>query len=141
METSVHDEPAVSLPAPVEAAIVAHAHDAAPAECCGLLLGTAAAIVEARRARNVASDATRRYAIDPIEHLAVIRDARRRRLDVVGAYHSHPRSPARPSATDAEEAFSHFLFVIVGLESGTADVRGWRWYEGNFEPVPFVRVK
>jgi proteasome lid subunit RPN8/RPN11 len=134
-------EEAVQLPADVEAAIVAHARAAVPAECCGFLLGTAETIVEARRATNVAVDAQRRYAIDPLEHLAVIRDARRRQLEVVGAYHSHPRSPARPSPTDAAQAFSHFLFVIVGLDGGAADVRGWRWREGNFAPVPFVRVK
>ena len=136
----MNEERGVRLPAAVEAAMVAHACDAVPAECCGLLLGTADTILEARRARNVATEANRRYEIDPIEHLAVIRDARSRSLEVVGAYHSHPRSPARPSATDADQAFSHFLFVIVGLETGTADVRGWQWREGNFAPVPLVRV-
>ena len=137
----VNDEPAVMLPAGVEATILAHAREAAPAECCGLLLGTAEAIVEARRARNVADDADRCYEIDPVEHLAVIRDARCRQLEVMGAYHSHPRSAARPSATDARHAFTHFLFVIVGLETGKADVLGWRWHGGNFAPVPLVRVK
>lgn len=129
------------LPAVVETAMVSHARRTAPAECCGLLLGTADTIVEARPVQNVAGDAVRHYAIDPVEHIEAIRDARRRQLEVVGAYHSHPRSAARPSATDAEQAFSHFLFVIVGLDHETADVRGWRWHQGNFAPVPLVRVE
>ena len=127
------------LLAPVEAAIVAHARSAAPDECCGLLLGTADTISEARPARNIAADVRRRYLIDPVDHLAAIREARQRSLEVVGAYHSHPRSGAMPSATDAAEAFGAFLFVIVGLQAEPPEIRAWTWEEGNFTAVPLVR--
>jgi proteasome lid subunit RPN8/RPN11 len=129
----------VRLLAPVESAIVAHARSAAPDECCGLLLGTADTISEARPARNIAGDVRRRYLIDPVDHLAAIREARQRSLDVVGAYHSHPRSAAIPSATDAAEAFGAFLFVIVGLDAEPPEIRAWTWAEGNFTAVPLVR--
>ena len=134
-------EPAVTLPAAVEARIIAHARQAAPAECCGLLLGTPLAIHEARPAPNAADDVVRQYRIDPREHLEAIREARRRAWDVIGAYHSHPRTAALPSPTDAREAFGGFVFVIVGFEAGRPDVRAWRWQEGNFASVPLVRVE
>jgi proteasome lid subunit RPN8/RPN11 len=130
----------VTLPGEVEAAILAHARQAIPAECCGLLLGLADTIVEARPARNVAEDPMRRYLIDPADHLQALRTARERSLDVVGAYHSHPRSLATPSPTDREAGFSHFLFLIVGLGADPPEFRAWHWDDGNFTAVPLVRI-
>jgi desampylase len=123
----------------VHAAMVHHAESAAPFECCGLLLGTSDTIIEAVPVPNAANDPRRRYLIDPRDHFAVVRQARRRRLEVLGAYHSHPRSAAQPSFTDAAEAFADFVWVIVGL-AGTPEVTAWAWAEGNFNPVRLVRL-
>src|SRR2546428_1991157 len=98
-------------------AIVAHAREAAPAECCGLLLGRGDEIVEAVRTRNIAEQPTR-FLIDPKDHIDGRRDARRRGIDVVGFYHSHPHSPAEPSDTDrAEASYADHLYLIVSLAS------------------------
>ena len=129
----------MTILAPVETAIVSHARATAPAECCGLLLGTGDTITDARPARNVADDTFRQYLIDPADHLAAIRDARSRSVEVVGAYHSHPRSAPVPSPTDAAAAFGEFVFVIVGLDTDPPEIRAWIWAEGNFVPVPLVR--
>ncbi|HXG88222.1 MAG TPA: M67 family metallopeptidase [Vicinamibacterales bacterium] len=123
----------------VEAAIIAHAREAAPDECCGLLVGDSGAIVDAIRAGNVADDPTRRYLIDPADHFRALRDARHRSLDVIGAYHSHPRSAPIPSVTDAAEGFSHFTYVIVGLAAETPELRAWSWDDGNFTELALVR--
>ena len=122
-----------------EAAILAHARADAPRECCGLLIGTDTEIIDALAARNVAEQAETRYLIDPRDHLRAIREARARGLQVIGAYHSHPRSDAKPSATDAAEGFAHFLYVIVGLGVERPRMTGWTWSDGNFAPVALVR--
>ena len=107
-----------SLKAEVVAALIAHAREAAPDECCGVLLGRGDEIVEAVRARNAAEPATTRFLVDPKDHIDARRDARARGLDVVGFYHSHPRSGAVPSDTDlAEAAYPGALYVIVGLRN------------------------
>jgi desampylase len=129
----------VTLPQSVERAIISHAIETSPAECCGLLLGHDAAIVEAARARNVADEPSRRYLIDPSEHLRQIRRGRQRGLEVIGAYHSHPRSGPEPSETDRAAGFSDFVFVIIGLGSATPELAAWRWAGGNFAPIPLVR--
>jgi proteasome lid subunit RPN8/RPN11 len=108
----------VKVAAGVLSAIEAHARQAAPEECCGLLLGTAETITEAMRAHNRAADRQRRYEIDPEDHFAAIRRARARGLDVVGAYHSHSRSAPVPSETDRAQAFEDFVFLIVGRTEG-----------------------
>jgi desampylase len=96
-------------------AVIAHARDAAPAECCGLLLGTLDAVTESRRARNLATDPDR-FLIDPGDHIDARRDARTRGIDVVGFYHSHPHSAPVPSETDlAEASYADSLYLIVSL--------------------------
>jgi proteasome lid subunit RPN8/RPN11 len=104
-------------------AVVDHAREAAPAECCGILIGREGVVVEARRARNIA-ESPRRFLIDPRDHIDARRDARQRGLEVVGFYHSHPHSPAVPSDTDRLEAsYDGHLHVIVSLASEPPDVR------------------
>lgn len=112
--------------------IVAHAHRARPDECCGLLLGRDGEILEAVPTRNTASDPTRRYAIDPVEHFAQIHRCRRindrqgEHFAVVGAYHSHPARGAEPSTDDHAESFSDFVFLIVGfVDGGGVDVAAY----------------
>jgi desampylase len=131
----------------VIAAVVRHARAEAPRECCGILVGAGDRIDEAVAARNIADRPATRFLIDPKDHLAALKAARRRGLDVVGFYHSHPRSPADPSATDLSEAsYPNHLFLIVGLGGrgadvvDGADVRLFRFASGNFLPVPFVTV-
>jgi proteasome lid subunit RPN8/RPN11 len=130
----------VILPEAVAAAMVAHACEAAPVECCGLLIGDDDRVTRAIRARNIAADPTRRYLVDPRDHLAAIRDARAAGRQVIGAYHSHPHSAPIPSSTDEAEGFAHFVFLIVGLAGASPELRAWTWVNGNFAVVPLVRV-
>jgi proteasome lid subunit RPN8/RPN11 len=118
--------------------IVAHAREAAPAECCGLLLGRGPAIVESARTRNIATRPTR-FEIDPQDHIDRRRAARARGLDVVGFYHSHPVSPPLPSEADrAEAAYPNHLYLIVGLASDPPEVRLFSFDGRNFREEPFV---
>lgn len=101
-------------------AIVAHARAERPRECCGLLIGAGDLIIEAVATANSAADPIRQFEIPPIEHIRQIGRCRAltaesgERHDVIGAYHSHPRSAAEPSATDLEQAFQDFVYVIAG---------------------------
>ena len=107
-------------------AMIAHARDEAPLECCGLLLGAPGVIEEAVRATNLRRSRTA-YLVDPADHFALIRRARKEGRTIVGAYHSHPRSPAVPSPVDLQEAqYPEFLYVIVSLADLRApDLRGY----------------
>ena len=94
--------------------IMAHAQSEHPRECCGLLVGTAQAILKAVPVENVAVDPFRRYEIAPDAYLAELKRCREQGGAVVGGYHSHPRSAPEPSPTDLETAFAEFIFVIAG---------------------------
>ncbi len=115
--------------------IVAHARDAAPAECCGLLVGAGDTIVEAVRTRNLAANPAR-FQIHPEDHINARRTARHRGLEVLGFYHSHPRSGATPSATDlAEASYPGHLYLIVSVLAEPADVRLYQFEAGAFREV------
>jgi proteasome lid subunit RPN8/RPN11 len=119
-------------------AILAAARASAPRECCGVLLGRANHIVEAVQARNLSEDPDR-FLVDPADHIDACRQARQRGLEVVGFYHSHPHSPARPSARDlAEVSYPEHVHLIVGLQSGSADIRLFKMSNEGFDEVPLV---
>ena len=119
-----------------------------PYECCGLLIGTDDEIVEVVATPNVASDRTRRYEVSPVDHFAQIKRCRQEAsigptsMRVVGVYHSHPHSTPEPSATDLEQAFEAFLYLIAGPVEGSApfDVGGYRLKDGRFEAVRLIPV-
>ena len=120
---------------------VRHAREAAPDECCGLLVGIGDEIVEAVRARNSAGDPATRFLIHPQDHFAAIRAARRRGLEVVGFYHSHPASPPEPSERDVAEFSSPgYLYAIVSLRAEPAQIGLFRFVAGDFERVSVLTV-
>jgi proteasome lid subunit RPN8/RPN11 len=124
--------------------VIEHAQRTAPEECCGLLIGGGAEVIEAVAARNIADQRAARFLIEPRDHLDALRSARSRGLEVVGFYHSHPRSAAAPSETDLAEAnYPHQLSLIVGLGPAgpcprSPDVRLYEYSEGTFLQIGFV---
>jgi proteasome lid subunit RPN8/RPN11 len=133
--------PEVGLRAAALESVVEHAREAFPRECCGLLLGRRGDIADVFPARNIADEPERRFLINPEDHFAGRRAARTRGLDVVGFYHSHPRSPAEPSERDrAEFTYAGHLYLIVSVRAEPAEVGLFQYDAGNFQRLSFVRV-
>jgi proteasome lid subunit RPN8/RPN11 len=110
----------------VIAAIVDHARRDAPFECCGLLAARDDVIDEAIAARNLEASPVA-FLIDPADHFAALKRTRAEGREIVGAYHSHPSSPAVPSPTDLAHAhYEEFVYVIVSLARAQPDVRAYR---------------
>ena len=136
---------AVRISAGVIDSIAAHARAAAPAECCGLLIGVDGDVREAVAAANGAADPTRRYEISPADYVAQIKRCRMRTAcegrtySVVGAYHSHPNSVPEPSPTDTAEAFKEFLYVIAGpADAATIETKAYQLTDEGVRPVLLV---
>lgn len=109
--------------------LVAEARAGAPLEVCGVLAADGEGVSAVYPLTNTAASETY-YSLDPEEQFAAYQQARAEGLDVVGAYHSHPASPARPSETDIAEAHDPGgVYVIVSL-AATPDVRAWRIADG-----------
>jgi len=131
----------IEIPRAVLQAIQDHAREAYPEECCGFLFGHSSAprrVVESRRARNVATEnRSRRYTVDPLELLRADDDARKRNIDLIGIYHSHPDHPAAPSEYDRSRAASWLSYVIVSVvDRHPKDAMAWQFDEAirSFRP-------
>jgi proteasome lid subunit RPN8/RPN11 len=65
--------------------------------------------------------------IGPQEIRAVNGEVASLGLEIVGAYHSHPDVPPRPSTYDREHAWPWYQYLIVSVEGGRAgSMRAWQ---------------
>jgi proteasome lid subunit RPN8/RPN11 len=103
-----------------------------PYECCGLLLGSYGAegklVTETYPISNAREESAKRnrFLIEPAELMQGERYARDHDLEVVGFYHSHPDSPARPSQYDLEHAWPTYSYIIVSTSADDAtDLFSW----------------
>ena len=109
-----------------------------PNETCGLLIGRpngcVAEVVDLVQARNLNRErAHDRYELDPGDFMAADSAARRRGMEIVGIWHSHPDHPARPSATDRAGAWEGWSYLIVSVgREGVDELRSWHLDRGNF---------
>ena len=116
-------------------AMVAHAREDAPNECCGYARMSDGRVDEVVRGRNLRASPYG-YELDPQSLLAA------NELDDEGfgvaIYHSHPRSAAEPSQTDINLAhYPHWRYLIVSL-AGDPQVRAWRIADGRVEEEDLV---
>lgn len=116
----------------VMATLREEAAKAHPLECCGLLLGEGAQIIEVLPAANVHAQPERHFEIDPAALIAAHRAARAGGLQVLGYYHSHPVGIAAPSATDRDLASGdgRVWAIVAGSEIGW-----WRDMAPGFEAL------
>ena len=125
------DGPLLELTEDVRGAILDHARAGRPEEVCGVLGGRHgeehSVVTSVEAAENVAPAPRREYEIAPTEVFESIERIEDDGDDVVGFYHSHPRGPAEPSATDRRQAaWPGYSYVIAVLASDPT-IRSWRW--------------
>ncbi|PWT88785.1 MAG: hypothetical protein C5B55_12580 [Blastocatellia bacterium] len=104
-----------------------------PYECCGLLIGKFESdgrktVLETYAISNAREDSAKRnrFLITPEELIKGERYVASKGLDIVGFYHSHPDSPARPSQYDLEHAWPTYSYIIVSSNNeGTTDLFSW----------------
>jgi proteasome lid subunit RPN8/RPN11 len=128
--------------------LIEHAQEGNPDEVCGMLAGRDGRVEHVFRVRNTADEVTadsgvfrdratgiaapgRRavhYYMDPRDQLRVYNAIDELGLDLIGYYHSHTHSEARPSPTDIRLATDlASVYVLVSLSDHThPPVRAWR---------------
>ena len=106
--------------------MVEHARATYPNECCGAMLGSVSdgqkRVVEAMPLENAAAGPQReRYELRPEDLLKADREARSRKMDLVGIYHSHPDCGAYFSETDLKNSCPWYSFVVLSIQKGEFD--------------------
>ncbi len=95
--------------------LVSHCKTLYPDEACGILAGKNSCIEKIYEMTNIERSSVS-YLMDSKEQFNVMKQLRKEGHDMVAIYHSHPHSPAYPSAKDVNLAFyPDAACVIVSL--------------------------
>ena len=116
----------------VLSSLIAQARRTPDAEVCGLLSGRDGEILEIFPAANASEKPETSYEIGPRELFASMRNLRRERLELLGIYHSHPKTSNEPSPTDISAAFYPDVayFIASPREDAEHPVRAFTIRDG-----------
>lgn len=102
------------------------AEECLPEEACGLIAGVIEDGVKKIRKVYILTNTEHseiHFTIDPVEHLAAVKDMRKQGLVPLGNWHSHPESPSRQSAEDIRMAYdSTASYMIISMMDRSAPV-------------------
>jgi proteasome lid subunit RPN8/RPN11 len=131
------------IPKNVLEQMVCHCLDGYPLEACGLLGGVEPEPGNAHLrylypGKNAASSA-RVYEIEPQLVLRSGRDLESHGSQLLGVYHSHTHTEAKPSPTDVAQAPDpSWHYVLVSLRDTEPSVRSWMIRDGKIQEEPVV---
>ena len=121
--------------------ILAHAAAAKPNECCGLIGGQDNQACSTYPMQNVAQNPELAYEAAPEDLFAAQREMRERGEELLGIYHSHPRS-ARPAPSETDVRLAYYpqaVYFIVGFDNAQPVMRAFRisereelWHEVEY---------
>ncbi|HWS00125.1 MAG TPA: M67 family metallopeptidase [Prolixibacteraceae bacterium] len=110
-----------------------HARQGLPEEVCGYLAGTGREVTVHYQLTNI-DHSPEHFSFDPAEQFKVVREVRQAGLEILANYHSHPATPARPSAEDIRLAFDpNISYVIVSMAAEQPDIKSFIIRNGEVE--------
>ena len=115
--------------------LLKHARRQPHRECCGILGGRDGLITQAFPAKNAAADPVRNYEITVKEIVRLKGELRKRRLEFLGIYHSHPHwmDTNEPSPKDialAQDAEAIHV-IVTPRPYATAPIRAFSIRDGR----------
>jgi proteasome lid subunit RPN8/RPN11 len=134
------------FPVALRQELIAHAREGDPDEVCGILAGRDGQVSRVFRVNNTADSVSAdsgvfrdresgvasagrkpvHYYMDPRDQLRVYNEVDDLGLDVIGYYHSHTHSEARPSPTDVRLATDLTPYYVLVSLVEPPTVRAWR---------------
>jgi len=119
--------------------IVAQARAELPYEACGYLAGKDGVVATFLALTNT-DKAADHFSMDPVEQFAAVKSMRAGGEKLLAVYHSHPATPARPSAEDIRLAFDPQLsYVIISLANPEAvEVKAYTIRQGEVFPEEII---
>jgi len=100
-------------------------------EVCGLLGESEGRIKSYYPVDNISERQERAFLMDPADQLRALRCMCDNGEIMTGIFHSHPNTPARPSARDRREAqYAHVYYFIASLQQTTPEIKTF-YFDGN----------
>ena len=126
----------LEIPGNIFEQMIQYARAQAPIEACGILAGRDGQVEKFYKMTN-ADQSDVHFTMTPEEQFKIVKDIRSAGLEMLAIYHSHPESPARPSAEDIRLAFTpNTIYVILSLQQAEPVVKGFLIEDGNVTGVP-----
>lgn len=115
--------------------MVAHAQKELPFEACGYLAEKNGVVCTFIALTNT-DKAADHFSMDPAEQFAAVKQMRANEEKLRAVYHSHPATPARPSAEDIRLAFdTQISYVIISLaDPEKVEVKAYKIDKGEVFP-------
>ena len=130
----------MEIPAEIRDAMVQHALEEDPNECCGVLAGSGGLVLQHYRVTNT-EKSPYRYSMDGRELNQVLREIDNNGWEMQVIYHSHTHSPAYPSNTDVRLAANwpdpYYLLVSL-MDKQSPNVRLFAIVDDSVTEEPVV---
>ena len=127
----------ITLPPTLYGRLITEAQAAPEIEVCGLLAGHGEVCTAVYPVKNVAPTPHCTFYMDPRSQIAAMTAMRAATETMLGIYHSHPHTAARPSARDlAGAAYDGIAYVIISLcDPEQPEVAAFMFERGGFKPM------
>lgn len=117
-----------------------------PYEICGFMLGKIDYENDIREVKEIfqvenqnKERANDRFEISPKDYLKVEDYAKKKGVQIIGIYHTHPDNPDKPSKTDLMFAQPDMSYIIMSVNNGKAE--NWRSWELDLKKNEFKEEK
>lgn len=122
--------------------ITTHCRACYPNEACGILAGTGNRVTKVYPMSN-AEPSPVSYLVEPQEQFRAQKHMRNNSEKMLAIFHSHPQSPAYPSAKDVSLAFyDDAVYIIIGLMNQEApEIKAYTIIEKNIQGVDIIAEK
>lgn len=130
----------IKIPEIIIDAIFEQAKSELPNETCGLLVGTENTVVRKYKLTNT-DHSPEHFSFDPKEQFKVLNEARKEGFKILANFHSHPKSPARPSQEDIRLAYDpDIVYIIASLANTLPVIKAFKIKGGKSKEVEIKRI-
>lgn len=121
----------LKIPLSIYEEIQQHSIKDLPIEACGYLAGKDEQIAYSIAMTNI-DKSSEHFSFEPQEQFDAFKKAQKDGLRLIGVYHSHPSTPARPSQEDIKLAYdSSISYVIISLKEKEPVVKSFKIKDNN----------
>ncbi|MFH1370078.1 MAG: M67 family metallopeptidase [Planctomycetota bacterium] len=131
----------IEIPREILEQIIEQARAEALIEACGILAGKGKRVEQLYKMTNV-DNSCDHFMMEPREQFSIVKEMRSAGLTMLGIYHSHPASPARPSEEDIRLALTPGVaYVIVSLKSSQPTAKAFVIEDGKAAEIALSIVE
>lgn len=127
----------IQLPLKITQQLLQHAQSSPETEVCGLIGSLDGVPASCYPVANSDLHPQNRFTLEPAEQIGAFKTMREKGETLFAIYHSHPHTPAEPSATDLELAsYPEALYLIISLNTkGVLEMRGFNIADNKVSEV------